>query len=167
MKMIKTAALFFTLAILFLACKKENETSALHIRMTDAPASWDEVNIDLQEVKVNFAKDSNSWVSLQTNAGIYNLLTLQNGIDTLIAQGVVPNDMIKEIRLVLGLNNTIKVNGQIYPLTIPSGSSSGLKIKINKKMNATLSTLLIDFDASLSIKEEANGYKLRPVIKLK
>ena len=154
---------------IFFACKKETSSgsSLLKVRMTDAPAAWDEVNIDLQEVRVNFRDDSSGWVSLQTNAGIYNLLDLQNGVDTLIAQGTVQTGMVKEIRLLLGNNNTIVVNGQTFPLTIPSGGSSGLKIKVNKNLSANLDSLLIDFDAALSIKEQNGSYKLMPVIKLK
>ncbi|HET9277454.1 MAG TPA: DUF4382 domain-containing protein, partial [Flavitalea sp.] len=65
-------------------------------------------------------------------------------------------------------NNTIKVNDAVFPLTVPSGSESGLKIKINKKLNAAIETLIIDFDAALSIHEEGTGdYKLRPVLKIK
>jgi DNA polymerase III sliding clamp (beta) subunit (PCNA family) len=153
--------------MVFVACKKESGTSALQIKMTDAPADYQEVNVDLKEVKVNFNDDSTGWVSLQTKDTIYNLLGLQNGLDTLIAQGTVPSSTIKEIRLILGDNNTIKVNGQIYPLTIPSGSESGLKIKVNKKLKATLETLIIDFDAAMSVNNEADGYKLRPVIRVK
>ena len=154
---------------IFFACKKENSSgsSLLKVRMTDAPAAWDEVNVDLQEVRVNFRDDSSGWVSLQTNAGVYNLLDLQNGVDTLIAQGTVQTGMVKEIRLLLGTNNTIVVNGQTFPLTIPSGGSSGLKIKVNKNLSANLDSLLIDFDAALSIKEQNGSYKLMPVIKLK
>jgi hypothetical protein len=51
---------------------------------------------------------------------------------------------------------------------IPSGSESGLKIKINKKLEAAVETLIIDFDAALSIHEEGTGdYKLKPVLKIK
>lgn len=155
--------------LLLLSCSRENssQSSILKVRMTDAPADWDQVNVDLREVKVNFSDDSTGWVSLQTHSGIYDLLTLQNGVDTLIAQGTVPAGMVKEIRFVLGSNNSIMVNGQTYPLTIPSGETSGLKIKIHKNIRAGLDSLLIDFDAAMSVKEENGSYKLRPVIQLK
>jgi hypothetical protein len=153
--------------MVFIACKKESRTSTLHVKLTDAPAAWDEVNIDLKEVKVNFNNDTAGWVSLQTKDTIYNLLGLQNGLDTLIAQGTFPTNTVNEVRLVLGDNNTIKANGQVYPLTIPSGSTSGLKIKVNKKLNATLETIVLDFDAGASVTEEQDGYKLRPVITVK
>ncbi len=165
-KLIAAAVLISTVS--FLACKKEAHQSTLSLRMTDFPGDWEEVNIDLKEIEVKFDSDSTHWQTLETKTGMYNLLALQNGIDTLIAQGTFPSSyIVKEIRLIVGTENTIKTNGQIFPLTIPSGEETGLKIKVNKKLEATLETILIDFDASLSIKEETDGFKLRPVIKLK
>ncbi len=167
----------FSLALVFLAvialtssCKKDNTQSTLQVRLTDAPALYDEVNIDIKEVKVKFSDDSTNdgWVSLSTNAKIYNLLGLQGGIDTLLATGTFPSNVVQQIRFILGTDNTIMDNGIVYPLTIPSGSESGLKIKVNKKLSAALETLLIDFDAALSINNEGPGdYKLRPVLKVK
>ena len=155
--------------ITFLSCSKDNNsgTSNLQVRLTDAPVAYDKVNVDIREVRVNFRDDSTGWVPLSTNAGVYDLLKFQNGVDTLLATGTVQTGTVKEIRLILGPNNTVVVNGATFPLTIPSGSESGLKIKVSKKLNATLETLIIDFDAALSIKQEANGYKLRPVLKIK
>ncbi|HYJ38186.1 MAG TPA: DUF4382 domain-containing protein [Chitinophagaceae bacterium] len=155
-------------SIVFWACNKEAAQSELKVHMTDAPAAWDEVNIDLQEVQVKLGKDSSKWLTLQTNTGIYNLLGFQNGLDTVIAQGSFPTgEMVKEIRLIVGSDNSIVVSGQSYPLTIPSGAETGLKIKVHKPLQASLENILIDFDAELSIKEENGGYKLLPVIQLK
>jgi uncharacterized membrane protein len=154
--------------ICFVACKKDASSSQLKVRMTDAPGEWDAVNIDLKEVQVKLNTDSTKWITLQTNTGIYDLLGLQNGIDSLIAQGTFSTtETVKEIRLIVGSENSITVNGQTYALTIPSGAETGLKIKINKKLNATIETVLIDFDAALSIRQEVDGFKLQPVIKLR
>lgn len=153
------------------ACQKDSNSSGttnLKINLTDNPFNATEVNVDLQEVKVNLNDDSTGWVSLNTNAGVYNLLTLQNGVDTLLAAGTIPTGTLKEVRFVLGSNNSIKIGTVTYPLTIPSGSESGLKIKVNKKLNASIDSLLIDFDAALSIMVTGNGeYKLKPVLKIK
>ena len=161
----------FVIAVLTIAsvsaCEKESSSTTLRIRMTDAPAALDEVNIDLKEVNVKFANDTSSWIYMDTKAGIYNLLSLQNGIDTLIASSTYPTGNVKEIRLVVGDQNTVVENGQSYPLTIPSGASSGLKIKVNKDLQQGLDSLLIDFDAALSVQKEGDGFKLRPVIKIK
>ncbi len=158
-------------AIVFVACSKDSsdKSTTLKVRMTDNPVNAEEVNVDIQQVMVKFRDDSASgWGNLNTQAGIYNLLGLQNGVDTLLAVGVIPTNTVKEIRFVLGSNNTIKVAGITYPLTIPSGSESGLKIKVNKQLNGTLDSLLIDFDAALSIHQTGNGsYQLKPVLKVK
>ena len=156
------------LVFLIFACKKESQgNTTFRIRMTDAPTALEEVNVDLQQVNIKFANDSSSWIPMQTKAGVYNLLGLQNGLDTLTAEGTYPHGRVQEIRLVLGSRNSVKEGGETFPLTIPSGSESGLKIKVNKSLSASLDSLLIDFDAALSIKQEADGYKLRPVVKLK
>lgn len=158
----------------YTACtKNDNDTpSTLQVRMTDAPTALDEVNIDIQSVSIKYRNDDNdstkNWVNLNTSAGIYNLLALQNGVDTLLATGVVPERQIKEIRLKLGTNNTVKENGVVYPLTIPSGAESGLKIKFSKKLNTGINPLLIDFDAAMSVSRNGSGaYILRPVVKVK
>ncbi len=158
--------------IVFVACSKDSSdqrSTTVKVRLTDNPVNAQEVNVDIQQVRVKFAEDSiNGWATLDTHAGIYNLLGLQNGVDTLLAVGVIPTNVVKEIRFVLGSNNTIKVAGITYPLTIPSGSESGLKIKVNKKLNGTLDSLLIDFDAALSIHQTGAGaYQLKPVLKIK
>lgn len=151
------------------ACDKDNDsTTDLRIRLTDNPYNATQVNVDIREVKVNFRDDDGGWVTLLTHPGIYNLLALQNGVDTLLAQGIVPTSTLKEIRFVLGSQNSIMIDNVLYPLTIPSGSESGLKIKINKDLHASLDSVLIDFDAALSILQTGNGeYKLKPVLKIK
>ena len=158
-------------AIILIACSKEKaaESTTVKIRLTDNPVDAEEVNVDIQQVRVKFREDSaTGWANLDTHAGIYNLLGLQNGVDTLLAVGTIPTNVVKEIRLVLGTDNSIKVAGVTYPLTIPSGSESGLKIKVNKQLNGTLDSLLIDFDAALSIHQIGTGaFHLKPVLKIK
>lgn len=167
------ACILISGAMVITSCTKDNTeagSSTLHVRLTDAPTSFDAVNIDIREVKVKFSDDSTSsdgWFTLTTFPGIYNLLAYQNGVDTLLATGVFPMQVVKEIRFILGPNNTVVDAGVIYPLTIPSGSESGLKLKINKSLAATLETIVIDFDAALSVRQEGNGdYKLRPVLRI-
>jgi Domain of unknown function (DUF4382) len=153
------------------SCAKSEDQPTLEVRLTDNPTGLKEVNVDIQQVRIKFSDDSLSndgWVDMATNARIYNLLGLQNGVDTLLASGSFPQNIIREIRFVLGPNNTVKDSlGVVHPLTIPSGSESGLKIKVNRNLAANLQTLVIDFDAALSIKKEPGGYKLRPVLKIK
>ena len=157
------------LALIFYACQKEQSGGKTHLKihLTDNPYNATEVNVDIRQVRVNIQDDSTGWINLNTNAGIYNLLELQNGIDTVLAQGTIPTGTLKEVRFVLGQHNSIVIDSTSYPLTIPSGSESGLKIKLNRQLNATLDSLVIDFDAALSIIQTGTGeYKLRPVLKI-
>lgn len=162
----KSKLILFAIPVLFLiSCKKESSGTNLQVKLTDAPAAYDEVNVDIQEVNIKMDDDT-GWISLPTTSGIYNLLDYQNGLDTLIAQTFVTGSTVKEIRLVLGTDNTIVIGGESQPLTIPSGSESGLKIKMNKTLKEGVDYLSLDFDAGLSVSEELSGYKLRPVIKI-
>jgi hypothetical protein len=151
---------------LVLSCKKDDANGPVKIRLTDAPAEFKEVNIDLLEVQVKTKKGG--WEHLVTNPGIYNLLAYQNNVDTLIATGSPSDYNIQEIRLILGSNNSVTLlDDQVRPLTIPSGSESGLKIKISDKYYEGPYDFLIDFDALQSIEQKDGSYKLRPVIRLK
>lgn len=155
---------------MFSACKKDNkDTTHLRIHLTDSPFDATEVNVDIREVRVKMTdNDPEAWTSLNTHAGVYNLLDFQNGVDTVLADGIVPLAALKEVRFVLGTDNSITIDHVNYPLDIPSGSESGLKIKLDKQLRASFDTLLIDFDAALSIHQTGNGqYKLQPVLKIK
>jgi hypothetical protein len=168
------AAVFIMFILAIASCTKNDnqDKSTFNIKLTDGPTNLKEVNIDLKEVRVKFSDDSsntNGWITMNTIAGVYDLLKLRNGVDTLIATAPLQKDVVKEIRLILGTNNSIKDSlNAVYPLTIPSGSESGLKIKVSKKLQASLETLIIDFDAALSIFQTGAGeYKLKPVLKIK
>jgi hypothetical protein len=165
----KTKMLLFKglcLCTLFIyACKKENNKVPVQILLTDNPADYEAVNIHIKgmQVKIN----DETWQTIQTKDTTVNLLDLQNGITEVIAQDELPDGVLKEVRFILGTDNTIEVNGESHPLETPSAAESGLKIKIEKELNETLNTFVLDFDAGESVKEEPNGYKLYPVIRLK
>ncbi len=148
------------------ACK--NGKREIQVLLTDAPGDYEEVNIEIREVKVNFNKDADGWLALNPAPGIYDLLEFQNGVTTPIANGTVPDGTVKELRLVLGPDNTVKVDGVYYPLVLSSQGESGLKIKVDTKLEKDLNTITIDFDAAQSVVKEQNGvYRLHPVIILK
>ncbi len=157
------------LAVLTTSCDKDAGTATLQVRLTDAPGDYDEVNIDIQDVQVNSDASSNSgWESLDVkNKGVYDLLKLTNGLDTLLGDIQLPEGSVNQIRLVLGTNNTIKVAGISYPLSTPSAQQSGLKIQIHTDLKAgVVYTILLDFDAAKSILQTGAGdFKLKPVIR--
>lgn len=154
-------------AMTLLGCKKPENTGHMTVKMTDAPGDFEQVNVDIREVEVHVS--GYGWVSLPTNQGVYDLLTLQNDITTvLVNEGELPAGHLNQFRLILGGSNTVKVDGAYFPLATPSAQQSGLKININADVSPNETyELLIDFDAGESIVEEGNGgYSLKPVIKL-
>lgn len=128
--------------------------------------AFQQLNIDLQLVRIKTNSDSGGWQDLLTNAGIYNLVDYQDGLDTLISTGVILADTIKELRLILGEDNSIMVDSVLHDISIPSGSQSGLKIKFQPGYALSgIDSLMIDFNSQASVHQVGNGaYKLQPVI---
>lgn len=168
----KKLSILILMSLLFLgACKKDENNDAagdalLRIRLTDAPINFDAVNVEILEVRVHTSEDG--WFTMDTEEGIYNLLDYTDGLDTLIADDYIPSGLISQIRLVLGENNSVVIDGVSYPLDVPSGSESGLKLNVHETLISGLSyTMTLDFDAAMSIVEHGNGdYHLKPVIRL-
>lgn len=150
----------------FTACKKEAEKGHMQVRMTDAPALYDHVYVDITGMEVHVA---GAWTSLSINPGLYDLLVLQNGVDTVLAPPqVIPAGHITQMRLILGSNNyVVDTAGISIPLKVPSGENTGLKINIDETVpTGVVYDVLLDFDAEKSIVEQGNGnLLLKPVIK--
>lgn len=172
-------ALRILLAILFLvatsfvftSCKKDKGNSRLSVYLTDAPAGYDAVLIDIVSVQIKVSADQNDngWQQLPVNAGVYNLLDFTNGMDTLLSTIELPAGKVSQLRLILGTNNSIVVNGISTPLPLetPSAQTSGLKFNIHADLVEGVEyKLWIDFDAARSIVITGNNdYKLKPVIR--
>lgn len=158
----------FILALTF-ACKKE-EQGQLKVLLTDAPADFTEVNVNITEVWAHY---SGGWVELNANTGFYDLLQLQNGVTDVLADPTsLPTGKINQMRLVLGGNNyAVEVIDSVsvqHPLLLSSQDKTGLKINLNSEVLANQTMVVtLDFDAESSIVETGNGeYKLKPVIKV-
>lgn len=166
-------SLLFLSFVLFVAsCSKDSnvQTATLQVRLTDAPGDYQEVNVDIQDVQVHNADSSatnSGWISLNVTKGVYNLLQLTNGLDTLLGSATIPAGKISQLRLILGSNNTVKVGGQSFSLTTPSAQQSGLKVLINSTLAAGVTyKITLDFDAARSIVQTGSGkYILKPVIR--
>ena len=166
----KTRTLLSVAAFLIIAfgCKKADDKesfSKLTFKLTDAPAVYDMVNIDLLGIQVII---NDSIIDLETSAGVYNLLDFVNGKDTLIVDDYVPAGMLSQVRLILGENNSLAVGEDSYDLKTPSAQQSGLKLNVHQQITPGVSyEYIIDFDAARSIVKTGNSkYILKPVIKV-
>lgn len=159
------------LSFILIGCNEDDDssmvgTAKVELRLTDAPAQYEEVNIDVQKIVFKMNGDDDIHFPLE-NPGIYNLLELNNGIDVLLGETVLPVGSISQIRLILGENNTIKVDGVVHPLHTPSAQQSGLKVNVHYTLEPDMVyQIWLDFDAGKSIVERGNGtYGLKPVIR--
>ncbi len=157
-------------AFVFVSCNEETDDSAiLRVSLVDAPADYDAVYIDIEDVLINTGGEEEAWVSLTGfEPVVYNLLELTNGYTAFLGEAELPEGYINEVRFVLGDENELVMNGEIIPLKVPSGSSSGLKLKIEEEVaGGFVYHLIVDFDAGKSVVKAGNSgkYILKPVLR--
>lgn len=166
-KILYTVVGILCITIAISACKKDSKTAPIQILLTDKPAALDSVNVHIVGIRVQLSHDTASWITINSKDTIINLLDLQNGITSLIAQDTIPAGTLQQVRFILGDGNKVVANGVSYPLDTPSAEESGLKIKIGRALNEDLNTFTLDFNAALSVSLQNGSYKLHPVIQLK
>jgi hypothetical protein len=177
--MLKTLSVFL-LIVGFYSCNKEMSDQSLsavpagknelRIMLTDDPTPvFDSIFIDILrlEVKVERQDGSEHWDTLPINAGIYNILRLTNGVDTLLGVGYVPDGRIEKIRLTLGDRNAVMKNGISFPLSLHNGEHRFI-INIDHDVDEDDDDhfrLWLDFDGHHSIlRIRNNQYELNPRI---
>ncbi|MBK5213199.1 MAG: DUF4382 domain-containing protein [Flavobacteriaceae bacterium] len=167
LKLSLIALLFLEFASCSSDDSNDNEGKAkLAIRLTDASGDYEAVFIDVEQVVIKY-NNGHDDVVLGINAGIYDLLKLTAGVNVLLFNDEVPAGNISQIRLILGEENSIVVDGQTLPLATPSSQQSGLKIQVNENLEpGILYEFMLDFDVDKSIVSQGNGeYSLKPVIR--
>jgi hypothetical protein len=177
-------------AIVFYACSKDKSDSStvpsgkqeLSLYLTDGPTDFfDKVNIDIKSVKVlvdtcdksrrrreNDSVQCKVWDSLTIKPGVYDLLSLRNGLDTLLAGGMVADGTIRRIVITLGTNNSIVKDSVSYPLNLLNDHSITIKLYGNEWENLASGRyrLWLDFDCGRSIVRLRNGqFNLVPFIR--
>ena len=176
-KLIKVICLlFFTAA--FFGCDSDttttDETARVIIRLVDAPGDFDEVNIDIQDILIKQNDDSdddNGFTSISNgNTGVVNLLEFTGGNSMLLADIALPPGELNQIRLLLGDNNTVVIEGDSSELSTPSAQQSGLKLQVKETLEAGITyNFTIDFDVARSIVVQAGNsgrFNLRPVLRV-
>lgn len=168
-RIIKILVPAFALLVLAFSCNKE-EHGQIKVLLTDAPADFTEVNVNITEVWAHY---SGGWIELNAIPGFYDLLQLQNGVTDVIADPtMIPAGKITQMRLILGEDNyAVEIIDSVaveHPLGLSSQDKTGLKINLNSEILANQTIVVtLDFDAGSSIVEQGNGeYKLKPVIKV-
>jgi hypothetical protein len=162
--------LFSALLLAFLfACESEPGNAKIEVYLTDAPGDYQEVNVEIIGVEVHSDEggQAEGWKTLDVKDGVYDLRELTNGLDTLIGSVELPAGKISQLRLILGTDNSIRVDHATHELGTPSGQQSGLKLLINTVLQEGVTyKVLLDFDVARSIVLKGNNsYSLKPVIR--
>lgn len=146
----------------------------LDVSLTDAPANYQEVNVDVQGLRIHYTPDGDTadgdgqWIDLPVEPMTVDLLELTNGVDTLLASAELEPGSYKELRLILGDENTVTVDSVTHDLKVPSGQQSGYKIKLKTELEEGDDIeVVVDFDAGRSVHKAGNSgkYILKPVLK--
>jgi hypothetical protein len=162
------------------------------IKLTDAPFPADlvaEANVTIDWIQMlkydgddygegQEMHDSDSIVHVMfelDEAVTFNLLELNNGITTILGEKEVPAGNYDEIRLHVVDAGIVLKDSTKYDLKVPSGNSSGLKIKMDPYLNledGEYAEVLLDFDVSRSFvvrgninKGKVNGFIFKPVVR--
>ena len=158
------------LSALFYSCKKEDSTGSgvnsphhVSVFLTDhATPIFDSVFIQILAIDVkteNSVTGEEAWVSVHITPGIYNILRLRNGLDTLFATGSLPNAGIRKLRLTLGTQNSVMKNNQSFPLQLHDEDRQ-VTVDIDEsefEINNDQILFWIDFDAARSIQVDNSG----------
>ncbi len=165
LKLICMTILVFTI----LACESESKNPAnnegpasITVRLQDAPGDYDNVFVEVEDVMIKYQSDDseNGWQSLEAiNTGIYDLLELTGGVDLLLAENYeIPSGTLKQVRLVLGEQNSVVIDQDTLGLNTPSAQQSGLKIMVDQSLEPFINyTFILDFDVDESIVMAGNS----------
>lgn len=150
----------------------------LRVALTDAPGPFDQILVDVTALDVHSAtatdsagddagSSSDGWTRVADVGQRIDLLTLQNGVQMALGSVMLPAGAYDQLRLIVS-GGAVVAGGVSSPLTIPSGSETGVKVRYAFTLDAdTTSTLTLDFDGAASIVDSGHGYLLRPVLSIR
>lgn len=180
MKYLKQTLLLL-IAIFTFSCNNSDEssndgTARLSVKLVDEPGDYEHVFVEVVDVMVKYDgesdDDENGWQSIGIiNPGVYDILELTGGVSLeLVDNEEIEAGLLKQIRLVLGDDNSVVLEGETEPrpLNTPSAQQSGLKIMVNQEIVAGLNyDFILDFDADESIVMAGNSgnINLKPVLR--
>ncbi|MDP2983747.1 MAG: DUF4382 domain-containing protein [Candidatus Latescibacter sp.] len=161
-------------SLLLWGCSKDETTTGnptvgtVKVHLTDGPGDFEKVNITFSEITANLKTGEENWIVINNQSQTLDLLTLTNGITSVLGEKQLDPGQYGQIRLKITKAEVV-VKGTTYTLDVPSGATSGLKLGSGFTILPGITTeLVVDFDAARSIHAMGNkqNYKLNPVLRL-
>lgn len=177
LKSVLGTVLTIMVLLLMVNCDSDNsnksETARVQLKLVDEPGDYEEVNIEIIDIQYQ-SNEEEGWASFTPEAGFpiqVDITELIAGNSLLLTDEVVPIGILKQVRLVLSDNNTIKIEGEeaLIPLDTPSAEQSGLKLNLDEELEAGfVYSFILDWNVQKSIIQAGNSgkYILKPIIKV-
>ena len=169
----KIAGIAFLITMMVSCQDPDSNPSRLRIVLVDNLAAYEAVNVDIRGIRVHTDgqtdENTGGWVDIpDSDVGMVNLLDYTDGTELVLADTEFPVGKISQIRLLLGEENNVVVNGRSNALKTPSAQQSGLKLQVHEILTEGVTyTLKLDFDAARSIVRTGNEkFILKPVIRV-
>jgi hypothetical protein len=151
-----------------------NQIGSLRLLATDAPFDFQSVlsaQVTINEVKLR-SESGKSFLILNKPTSI-ELLDLKNGLLTTLNEINIPEGRYNQISLIVNEAFIQLKDGRSFPLKLPSGAQSGLKIFLSLGLDidrGQTTDLLLDFDLSRSFvpqgkPDNIKGFIFKPVIR--
>jgi hypothetical protein len=170
------------MSFMALGCDSGSRSKAspnnLQLEITDAPYPFEAIaqaNIVISGISVIGSDDGVTPVDSETR--VYDLVQLQHGQTAIMTSlNLAPGDYT-EFRLIVDTATVTLTDGRSFSLKVPSGSSSGLKVKLDTPLtivNGLSQRLVFDFDLSQSFAaipnsakkaEDITGFRFHPVVR--
>ncbi|WP_297087873.1 DUF4382 domain-containing protein [uncultured Draconibacterium sp.] len=170
----RLVAAFIIISVFIVACSDvdtdKSGNGTIIVNLTDAPGDYDAVLVDVQELRININDADTTegeWVDLELDTmGQIDLLMFTDGNSIQLSDDEITAGYLTQIRMVLGENNQIVIDGDTLELDTPSAQQSGLKVNVHDSIaDGETFNMLLDFDAEKSVVEKGNGsYSLKPVL---
>ncbi|MFC1543469.1 DUF4382 domain-containing protein, partial [Candidatus Neomarinimicrobiota bacterium] len=186
-KLVSLAVVATAVGMIFLSCDslsndEEEESGALSVLLTDGPFPSDlvaeaNVTIDSLDIREKGTQETTgAYTTLSREQATYNLMDLRNGVTESLVEIDVPEGVYNQIRLYISDATVILKDGQEFPLQVPSGVRTGLKIFIApdiEVLSDITAELLLDIDVSKSFVVQGNprtpggltGFLFKPVLR--
>lgn len=167
--------------------------SKVSVYMMDDPIQFDSVFVDIRQIVVEVdtasrqtdqddddqwdenycgrGRDASDrsivWDTLNITPGVYNLLALRNGTDTLLGSSLITTGKILKVRITLGHDNSVVYDSSSFPLEV-FGSEPYFTINVRHTDVADINNnqlkIWLDFNLSHSIFFWSGTFYLRPDI---
>jgi hypothetical protein len=143
----------------------QTEALAKTLGLPTVAGSADHIWLTITEVQLH-TSGGKGWQTAATPNAKFDFLALVNGVTAPLNLYPLPADHYTQIRLLLAETNTVEIGGVEYPLTIPSGTQTGIKLVRQFTIEENEETeICIEFDLTKAVKDLDGSYKMGPAYK--